>query len=507
MKLFSFKGGVHPPYHKELAAEQPIAQAPMPERLAVPLHQHIGGVPHPLVNEGEKVLKGQRIGDADGWISAAVHAPTSGTVLEIGLYAANHPSGLSTPAVLIEPDGEDRWLERKPVDYQRLSPESVREALRDAGVVGLGGAAFPSHAKLAAAKATPVETLVINGAECEPYITCDDRLMRECPDEIVEGAAIFQELLEAKQVIFGIEDNKPQAITALEKAIAACGRDYRVVSVPTIYPTGGVKQLIRVITGKEAPATILPPEMGVQCFNVATAWGACRALAHGEPLVSRVVTLCGNVDKPRNWQTLIGTPIDEMLALAETLSDTDGIIVGGPMMGFRLPDWSAPVTKGSNCLIATSPSLFPPSPPESPCIRCGECAKVCPHELQPFELYWHSRSKNFGRAQEYHIFDCIECGCCSYICPAHIPLVQYFRFAKSEIREREREKRSSEAAKARYEFRQFRTEREKAERAERLTRASAAQAEKIKAAKAADSGEAQPGVSEAARPASNNGIG
>ncbi len=484
MNLFKFKGGVKPPTNKTQSLGKPIAVAPLPSRLVVPLHQSIGGTPRPVVQAGDKVLKGQLIGEADGWISAAVHAPTSGTVVEVAMHVQPHPSGLDAMCVVIEPDGRDAWIAREPIDYKALTPEQVRERLQQAGVVGLGGAVFPTHGKLTASKTVPMEEMVINGAECEPFITCDDLLMRERAEEVVRGVGIFRDLLQPKKVLIGIEDNKPEAAEAMRAAVKAVGENFEVISVPTLYPAGGAKQLIRVLTGKEVPASKRSTDLGVQCFNVATAYTAWRAIAHGEPVVSRLVTITGNVHEPRNYEVLIGTPMDELLKLATPHPDTDGIVMGGPMMGFLVPEPGVPVVKATNCLIAHSERLFPPKAPEMPCIRCGSCAQACPHELQPFEMYWFSRAKNFGKTQEYHIFDCIECGCCSFVCPSRIPLVQYFRFAKSEIWAREREKNAADQAKERFEFKLFREEREKAEKAEKLAKAAAAQAAK-KAAEAA----------------------
>ncbi|MCM8595851.1 electron transport complex subunit RsxC [Accumulibacter sp.] len=473
-RLFSFRGGVKPETNKAPSVQVPIGLAPLPERLYVPLHQHIGGHPNPLVEAGQRVLKGELIGGAEGWVSAAVHAPTSGTVIAVEEHVAAHPSGLTTLTVVIEPDGREEWIERQVVDHRSLPPERVREFLRDAGVVGLGGAVFPSHAKLTAAKAVAMEDLVINGAECEPFMTCDDVLMRERADEIVRGIAIFRDLLGARRVLIGIEDNKPEAVAAMHEAVGRLGEDYQVVAVPTRYPAGGAKQLIRVLTGKEVPASKRSTELGVQCFNVATVYTAYRALAFGEPVLSRIVTLTGNVEQPRNWEVRLGTPMRDLVALGRPKPDTTRFLMGGPMMGFEIPDLAAPVVKATNCIIAGSPALFPPAPPEMPCIRCGACAEACPHELQPFDLYWFARARNFGKTQEYSLFDCIECGCCSYVCPSHIPLVQYFRFAKSEIWAREREKQAADAAKARFERRNSREEREQAEKAERLAKASVA---------------------------------
>ena len=490
-QLFKFKGGVKPQTNKTSSLQEPIGQAPLPARLIVPLHQSIGGTPNPLVEAGEHVLKGQLIGGADGWISSAVHAPTSGTVRAVEEHIATHPSGLLTLSVIIEPDGRDEWIERRPLDYRTLPPERVREILRDAGVVGLGGAVFPSHAKLTASKTVPMDELVINGAECEPFITCDDLLMRERAEDVIRGVGIFRDLLAPKRVLIGIEDNKPEAVAALQKAVLALGENFEVIAVPTRYPAGGAKQLIRVLTGKEVPASKRSTDLGVQCFNVATAYTAYRAVAHGEPVISRIVTLAGNVEQPRNWEILIGTPLSEFIKLGKPKDDTNGYLMGGPMMGFEMPGLDAPLVKATNCIIAASPTLFPPPALEMPCIRCGACAEACPHELQPFEMYWFSRAKNFGKTQEYNIFDCIECGCCSYVCPSHIPLVQYFRFAKSEIWARERDKKASDLAKARFEFRNLRDEREKAEKAERLAKAAAAKAAEKKAVPA-DSGAPAP---------------
>jgi electron transport complex protein RnfC len=292
--------------------------------------------------------------------------------------------------------------------------------------------------------------------------------MRERADAILSGTGILRELLGARRALVGIEDNKPEAIAAMRAAATGFGDTIGIVPVPTLYPAGGEKQLIRVLTGIEIPHGKLGAEFGVQCFNVGTAHAINRAIRHGEPLISRVITLTGDVERPGNWEVLIGTPIESLLALAGPRPDTDRYILGGPMMGFALPDLSIPVVKGSNCVIAASPALFPPPPAELPCIRCGACARACPADLQPFELYWYSRAKNFGKAQEYHLFDCIECGCCAFVCPSHIPLVDYYRFAKSEIWARERETSAADQARERFEFRNYRQEREKAEKAAKL---------------------------------------
>ena len=497
MKLFKFKGGVKPDPNKTVSTQLPITAAPLVQRYVVPLHQSVGGTPRPIVTVGDHVLKGQRIGEADGWVSAAVHAPTSGTVVEVGPHIIPHPSGLPTDCVVIEADGTDTWIERTPFDMSAATPEAVREYLRDMGIVGMGGAVFPSHVKLSVPKGKSVEQLIINGAECEPFITCDDRLMREQAEEVIQGSALFGKLVQAGKVLIGIEDNKPEAIAAMKAAQLALNAPVEVVTVPTIYPTGGAKELIRVLTGKEVPGSKRSTDFGVQVFNVATVQSAWRAITYGEPLISRIVTISGAVGEARNWSVPIGMPITDLVRLAQPKPDMDGVIMGGPMMGFRVPTTDAPVIKATNSLIVHAPGLFPPKPQELPCIRCGSCATACPQELQPFDLYWWSRASKFEQLEKYKLFDCIECGCCDYVCPSHIPLVNYFRFAKSEIQAEARDKKTADAARERFEFREERAEREKREKAERLAKANAARQAAEAAAAAAEAAETPKGDEEA----------
>lgn len=469
--LFRFNGGVHPPQNKEQSTQYGIACAPLPEKLVIPFRQHAGEAARPVVRAGDRVLKGQLIGMPEGFVSSAVHAPTSGTIAAIDMQPVAHPSGLPDLCATLIPDGREEWIPHEPVDYRNCDPAELRRQLRMAGLVGLGGAAFPSDLKLRPLRGHPnrnITTLILNGAECEPYITCDDMLMRERAAGIVQGAEMLRHMLEAGEVLIGIEDNKPQAIAAMRQAVADSGLPFEVVAVPTIYPGGGAKQLIRVLTGLEVPSGKLPTDIGVQCFNVATCHGAYRALAHGEPLLSRIVTITGNVREARNYEVLLGTPAAELVALGEALPDTDRYIMGGPMMGMPMISVDVPLTKASNCIIAASEKLFPPAPSALPCIRCTRCAQACPADLQPMDLFWFSQSKEFGKAQQFSLFDCIECGACSYVCPSHIPLVQYFQFAKSEIRAREQDKQAADHARERHEFREYRFEREKREKAEKL---------------------------------------
>ena len=485
-RLFSFHGGVKPAYNKEASTQLPIAVAPAPSLLVIPLHQSIGGVPRPLVKAGERVLKGQRIGGADGNVSSAVHASTSGSVVAVEMRLMPHTSGLCALCVVIEPDGRDEWIPRQSFDHLAATPTQTRDYLRDAGVVGLGGAVFPTYLKLNPGKQGKLDTLVLNGAECEPFITCDDLLMRERAEIVIKGALIMRQMLSAGQVLIGIEDNKPEAIDAMEIAARSAnegeaGSPIQVVAVPTRYPAGGAKQLIRVLTGIEVPHGKRSTDYGVQCFNVGTAYAVYEAIALGQPLISRIVTVAGNVNRARNYEVLFGTPMRDLMSLCDPLPDTDRVIMGGPMMGLLMPDDGVPVVKATNCVLVGSKALFPPPPPEMPCIRCGDCAKACPADLQPFEMYWFSRAKIFGKAQEYHLFDCIECGCCAYVCPSHIPLVDYYRFAKSEIWARETEKEAADVARERYEFRLLREERDKQEKAAKLAAKTAAGREKAAA--------------------------
>jgi electron transport complex protein RnfC len=462
--LFRFHGGVHPPEHKLESSALPAARAPLPGLLVLPLQQHIGAKPKVLVQAGDKVLKGQLLARAEGNLSSGLHAPTSGTVQAVDAHAVPHPSGMEDLCITLAPDGLDQWGERMPLDYRTLPKDELLLKLRDGGIVGLGGATFPTHVKFAAG---PVQTLVINGAECEPWITTDDRLMRERASEIVQGIAILRHLINPAEIVVGIEDNKPEAIAAMQQACKDAGIE--VATVPTLYPTGGEKQLIRILTGKEVPSGGRPFNIGVACANVATAYAVHRLVNHGEPMLSRLVTVTGAVQKPQNFEVLLGTPLAELVQLAGGAApEANGYILGGPMMGLHVDNAQLPVVKSTNCIIVKSPTLFPAQPPALPCIRCTRCAQACPADLQPQELYWFSKAHNFGKAQEYHLFDCIECGACAYVCPSHIPLVQYYRFAKGEIWAREKEKNAADAARVRHEFRLERQERDKREKAEKL---------------------------------------
>ncbi len=473
-RLFHFHGGLRLPGFKELSNTEPTVPASLPQRLILPVQQHIGEPAEPVVEVGQRVLKGQVVARPNGYVSVPVHASSSGTVVAIGDFPVAHPSGLSALCIVIEPDGEDRWQDREPVrDYASMDPSHLRNLIRDAGIVGLGGAGFPTFIKLNPGPKRRVDTLILNGAECEPYITCDDRLMRERPEEILAGARIIRHALQAERCVIGIEDNKPEAYQALS---AAAGDGIDVLKVPAIYPTGGEKQLLKVLTGKEVPSDGLPVEIGVVMQNVATAAAVHRAVERGEPLVSRYLTVTGSaLSRPRNLEVPLGTPVAHLVEQGGGHEEAIRVLImGGPMMGFAVHHWQVPAIKTSNCILAeTGPDPELARTP-MPCIRCGACVDACPANLLPQQLYWHARSRDFDKIQDFHLFDCIECGCCAYVCPSHIPLVHYYRFAKTEIWAQEREREKADLARQRHAARIARLEREKQERAERHRQKKAA---------------------------------
>lgn len=477
VRIFGFSGGLHLDDHKALSTATPIATAPLPPELVLPLSQHIGAPAKPRVEPGARVRRGQTLADPQGAVSSPVHAPTSGTITAIEPRAVPHPSGLSALCLILTPDGEDRALETpewSPApDFERLTAAEIRDIARKAGIVGLGGAGFPAAIKLTPGRA--VDTLIINGAECEPYITCDQMLMREQADEIVLGIRVVLHALEAPRCLIGIEDNKPEAIRALSDAARQDPRIH-VVVVPTRYPQGGEKQLIQTLTGLEVPSEGLPLDLGIVCHNPGTVRAVGRAVTLGEPLIERVVTVTGEaIAQPQNFRVRLGTPMQALVTLAGGFSTPPArLLMGGPMMGFNVPSLAVPVVKATNCILALPPEQTRPEAAAQPCIRCGECATVCPARLLPQQLYWHARAREFDRAEALNLFDCIECGCCALVCPSHIPLVQYYRFAKTEIWAEEADKRQADAARLRHEARQARLEREEAEKEAARARKKAA---------------------------------
>jgi len=484
-QVWNIPGGIHPPERKTLSNRTPIQRAPLPKRLVLPLNQHIGAAAEPVVALGEYVRKGQLIAAANGFVSVPVHAPTSGTVSFIGPQPYPHVSGMLAPAIVIDSDGLEQWTELTPhPDYREFDAGTVLEIIRQAGISGLGGAGFPSAVKLTARPTQKIHTLIINGTECEPYITADDLLMREKTAELISGIEILAHLIQPEQVLIGIEDNKPEAIAAVKAAIG--GRPFSVRVFPTKYPSGGEKQLIQILTGVEVPSGGLPADIGILCQNVGSAVAIHEAVLLGKPLIARITTLTGEaLAQPMNVEALLGTPVAELLEFAGLQRDKlHRLIMGGPMMGFTLPDFDVPLIKTTNCLLAGTAAELPPPPPAMPCIRCGECAEACPASLLPQQLHFFAIGQEHEQLRAHNLFDCIECGACAYVCPSSIPLVQYYRAAKGEIRELEQKQLKAEHSKQRFELRQERLRRaeeqkeaERQARAERAARAKAAQAE------------------------------
>lgn len=490
MKLFEnlfsgLQGGVHPEGRKDLSAECPIRSVPLPGKLHIPLQQHIGAPAAPVVNVGDKVLKGQIIAAAQGNVSAAIHAPTSGTIIALGDHVAPHPSGLPVPTVTLESDGKDEWCATQSCDQPlELAPEEIADRVAAAGIVGLGGATFPSALKLNLSRGSGVQTLIMNGGECEPYLTCDDRIMRERAAEIIEGSLLIARAVNAQEILVGIEDNKPEAIAAMQAA--AQGTAVKVVAMPSMYPMGSEKQIIQVLTGKEIPAGGRPADIGVLVHNVATAWAVQQAIRHGTPLISRIVTLSGSaVRTPCNVEALIGTPVQELIEVAGGLvPPVARLVLGGPMMGQQFTNTAVPVVKGTSGILALTASEIGHAE-ASPCIRCSTCVRACPVGLLPLEMAAHIRTADLTGAVALGLKDCIACGSCSYVCPAHIPLVHYFNYAKGDLAAQERSKLKQEATKKLADARNERLARIERERAEAAAKRKAAREAKERAAKEA----------------------
>lgn len=482
-QIWDFPGGIHPPEHKHQSTSRPLQTASLPARLILPLQQHIGSPAQTRVQPGDQVRKGDCLAEALGTLGVPLHAPTSGRIEAIEKAPVPHPSGLLDWCISLIPDGEDQWGERKPMpDYHERDRDDVLAHIRDSGIVGLGGAGFPTSIKLRPPSRDKVEVLILNGAECEPYITADDTLMRYRAAEVVSGMEIMAWVLEPERCVIGVEDNKPEAIAALQEAVG--DTRIEVVVIPTKYPSGGEKQLIQILTGLEVPHNGIPADIGVMCQNVGTAVAVSRAIHQGEPLISRITTITGEaVAEPANYEVLLGTPIRHLLAQAGLDADRlERLVLGGAMMGYTLQTDQVPVIKTTNCVIAAARGELDQPPPEQPCIRCGACSEACPVALLPQQLFWHAKAEEFDKAEHLNLFDCIECGVCSYVCPSSIPLVQYYRFAKGEIRTQRVEQIKSDQARQRFEARQARLEREQAEkeakRKERARAAAKAQAKK-----------------------------
>ncbi|EGU45085.1 electron transport complex protein RnfC [Vibrio ichthyoenteri ATCC 700023] len=471
--LWDFPGGVHPVENKQQSLKTALERASIAQEIVLPIKQHIGKPGNLIVSVGERVLKGQPLTKYDMSFMLPVHAPTSGTITAIEPRTTAHPSGLSETCIVIKPDFKEEWVERKAIEnFSEKTPEALIEVIRQAGVSGMGGAGFPTAKKIQAGLGR-TEILIINAAECEPYITADDILMQQYADAIIQGIEIVEHILKPKLTIIGIEDNKPKAIKALE--VAAQHKDIVIRVIPTKYPSGGEKQLIKVLTNKEVPNNGIPADIGLLVQNVGSLYAIQRAVCHGEPLIERIVTLTGNTFKqPKNIWTLIGTPVQALLDEFGYKADRKQprLIMGGPMMGFTLPHSNVPVTKTSNCILAPTRREIVSDQHEMACIRCGACAEACPASLLPQQLQWYAKAQDFDKCEELNIKDCIECGACAFVCPSEIPLVQYYRQAKAEIRTRKEEADSAERARQRFEHKKERLERDKAERENRFKKAA-----------------------------------
>lgn len=477
LQLRTFHGGLNLPGHREESTVLPLAAARLPERLVLPLLQRDGRNAEPRVVAGDRVLKGQLIAGGHDPLDPPIHASTSGRVRSIEALPLPHPSGLSDLCLVIEPDGEDAAPEPEPIPHWReCPPADLERRIHRAGIAGLGGAGFPTAAKLRSRRQR-VETLIVNGAECEPYISCDEILLRRYAAEVLQGAEILRHLLQAETGLLAIAGDRPDALAAARLAQRAHGFDrIRIVPVPAVYPTGGEKQLIRVLTGREVPTRGLPADIGVICQNVGTAAAVHRAVVLGQPLISRIVTVTGRgVRQARNLEVRLGTLIADLVEdCGGYTAEAERLILGGPMMGFALPSDDRPIVKSANCVWVAGRSELPEPTAPLPCIRCGACADACPMNLLPQQLYWYARSEQIDRSLDYRLYDCIECGCCDLVCPSHIPLTQYFRAAKGAAVARQREREQAAHARRRFEAREARKALEQRENEEAARRKKAA---------------------------------
>lgn len=468
-----FHGGIHPEEHKNISNQQKIESVELPKRLVIPVRQHLGASGEIVVKPGDYVSQGQLLVKENGTVSANIHAPLNGTIESIALAYTGHPSGMKSPAItIIVGEENSNQLSLSSIDWRnnKLS-EKVQKRIKDAGIVGLGGATFPTHVKT---NNHEIDTLIVNAMECEPYITCDDRMLKDMPGEVIEGAQIVAALVNAKKIIFATEDNKQLSIESLTQAITESDYDIpmSIIVAPTKYPSGGEKQTIELVTGQQVPKGKIPASLGILVQNVATLHAVYNAVVKGKPLYERVVTITGNlVSKPGNYWIAFGTQIADLMNIFEVDEQIcEKVIIGGPLMGQSVTDFTAPVTKATNCLIFNKPddsekAWLTQATSHQPCIRCGECDKACPVDLLPQQLLWFSQSDQWENLENQGLFDCIECGACAYVCPSEIPLVQYYRYGKSTVKQIHHKNAVADKAKQRFDFKEMRIKREKEERA------------------------------------------
>lgn len=482
MKLFRFRGGVHPAGHKQPTGGKAIRSMAVPRRLYVPVQQHIGAPAKAMVEVGQNVLKGELLAHNQGALSAPVHAPSSGVILDISEQTAPHPSGLPVLTITIETDGKDTWCETTPINNPfALAPEEIATRVGAAGIVGLGGATFPSAVKLNMGKEFPIHTLVLNGGECEPYLTCDDRLMQERANDIIDGIRIMLHALQTPKALVAIEDNKPDAIEAM-KIASKLFDNVSIITVPSHYPMGSEKQMIQTLTGMEIPAGQRSADIGIIVHNVGTAYAVHQAIRKGYPLISRIVTVGGGaVKNPQNLEVRLGTLVSEVFSYCDGFKeDPERMLMGGPMMGQVLPSLLVPIVKGSSGVIALTSKEIAMSY-SKPCISCGSCVQACPCGLLPLEMAARARKGEFDAAVDFGLMDCISCGSCSYVCPSQIPLVQFFNYAKGELAARRRDQIKNEATRKLADDRLLRLEKIKQEKAEMAAKRKAIRDAKLKA--------------------------
>jgi len=469
--LGKLHGGLRLEGRKAASTALEVQVLPVPSQLILPLTQHVGDQANPIVGIGEKVLKGQMIAKTDGSLSAPLHAPSSGQVVAIERWPVSRRYGEPAPCIVIECDGEDNAVDLSAsiVDYKPLSPDELLAQILRGGIVGLGGAVFPTAQKLMQAITAPLEYLILNGVECEPYISCDDMLMREHADDVLQGALILMHALQVDKCYVAIESDKPEALSKMSEALSVID-DARLVLklVPTIYPSGGEDQLVQLVTNREVPSGGLPTDVACVVQNVGTSAAIYRWINHGKPLISRITTISGDgIAQPMNVSAPFGTTIADIVKFAGGYTDrADQLIIGGQMTGKSVTTDDVPLVKATNSILVLS-ELHAPGE-ELPCIRCGECAAVCPIQLQPQQLFWYACADNEKQLREHGLIDCIECGCCDLVCPSHIPLTADFRTAKGRIRELADEKARAERARARFESRNERLEMEKQNRDDEL---------------------------------------
>ena len=471
--LGTLHGGLRLDAHKAESTAARIQSQPLPERLILPLEQHVGGPARPLVGVGERVLKGQLLAEPPGPLGAPVHASSSGSIAAIEPRPVSGRHGEPAPCIVIECDGEDRAVKSwgQPLPYSGMPGAVLLREILGGGIVGLGGAVFPTAQKLMQAAACDLEYLVLNGAECEPYISCDDMLMRERADAIISGARILLQALELDRGYIVVESDKPEAIRQLASALTDAAEERLVLKeIPTIYPSGGEDQLVQLVTDREVPSGGLPTDVGCLVQNVGTAAAIHDWLQNGEPLIERITTITGDgIANPMNLRARIGTPIAELAKFAGGYTPgAKHLVIGGAMTGRSVSTDRVPVVKATNCILVLSE--IPAAGAELPCIRCGDCAAACPVRLQPQQLFWYARTEAEPQLRELGLTDCIECGCCDLVCPSHIPLTHAFRTAKARIRELEDEKARAERARRRFEAREERLRREQQARDAELER-------------------------------------